>query len=77
MKQHYLLGDVAKRLGVRPYRVGYAIAVGHVPEPKLRLGNKRVFESADIERLAAHFGVNLGGKPGSKTLMHKEGPRHE
>jgi hypothetical protein len=28
-----------------------------VPEPALRVANKRVFQKADIQRIAAHFGL--------------------
>ena len=77
MEEHYLLNEVAKRLGVRPYRIAYAIAVGHIPEPQTRIANKRIFCDADIERLATHFGIGLGGKPSRKTSMHKQEPHHE
>ncbi len=42
-KQHFLLRDVAKKLGVKPYQIAYALSVGLVPEPKLRISNKRIF----------------------------------
>ena len=61
-KQHFLLRDVARRLGVKPYQVSYALSVGLVREPELRIANKRVFLPEDIDRLAAHFGVTLAGK---------------
>jgi hypothetical protein len=58
--RHYTLRDVARVLKVKPYRVTYALNVGHVPEPGTRINNKRIFASEDIDRLAAHFGVELG-----------------
>ena len=61
-KQHFSLREVARRLRVKPYRVVYALTVGLVPEPELRISHKRVFSSEDIERLAAHFGVTLPGR---------------
>ncbi len=61
MKTNLLLNDVARLLGRKPYQVSYAISVGLIPEPKLRIANKRVFQQTDIQRLARHFGVALKG----------------
>ena len=77
MNKTYLLGEVAKRLGVKPYQVSYVLTVGLVQEPKLRIANKRIFCDADVARLAAHFGIELGGKPGNKALTCKERQNHE
>jgi hypothetical protein len=61
-KKHYLLREVARLLKVKPYQVSYAINVGLVPEPALRISNKRIFQEDDIQRLANHFGVELKSK---------------
>jgi DNA-binding transcriptional MerR regulator len=66
-KRHFLLKDVARLLKVKPYQIAYALSVGLVPEPELRISNKRVFSPEDIERLAKHFGVDPGGKAGRKA----------
>ena len=66
-KEHYLLRDVAKLLKVKPYQIAYALSVGLVEEPKLRISNKRIFVPEDIDRLAAHFSVALDGKTGRKA----------
>jgi DNA-binding transcriptional MerR regulator len=63
-REHFLLKDVAKRLGVKPYQVAYALSVGLVEEPELRISNKRIFQERDIKRLAVHFGVELRSKEG-------------
>jgi len=55
------LRQVARLLNVKPYRIDRALAVGAVPEPALRISNRRVFEQEDIRRLADHFGVKLSG----------------
>ena len=52
------LKDVAKLLGIRPYRIQYAYVTGAVPEPR-RSSGRRVFEPADIKRLAKHFNVKI------------------
>ena len=61
-KRHFLLRDVARMLKVKPYQVSYALSVGLVPEPELRISNKRVFMPEDVERLSKHFGVDPGGR---------------
>jgi DNA-binding transcriptional MerR regulator len=53
-----LLGDVASLLRVQPYRITYLITSGQVPEPAMRLGNRRMFTTADIARIAATLGNN-------------------
>jgi len=69
MNENYLLNDVAKRLGVRHYRIAYALTVGLVPEPETpRIANKRIFCDKDIRRLAAHFGVDLRAKGGNRMV---------
>ena len=58
MKQHYLLGEVSRALGRKPYHVTHVLTTGKVPEPALRIGNKRLFTAEDVERLARHFRVS-------------------
>jgi DNA-binding transcriptional MerR regulator len=65
-KKHFLLKDVARRLGIKPYRVVYALTTGLVAEPQLRISNKRIFQAEDIDRLAAHFKIALPTKAGRK-----------
>jgi len=55
----YSLQDVARLLGVKAYRVNYAIVNGLVAGPRLRVSNRRVFQVEDIQRLALHFGVQM------------------
>jgi hypothetical protein len=71
MNKLFLLSEVALVLRKKPWQVVYAITSGAVPEPKLRIGNKRIFVDQDIERLAAHFGIAYGGHTSAKG---KEAP---
>ena len=66
-KEQLLLGDVAQLLGVKRYRISYALVNGLVPEPTTRISNKRIFEQKDIERLAEHFGVELKTKERTRS----------
>ena len=61
MKKLFLLSEVAGVLRKKPWHVVYAITSGAVSEPKLRIGNKRIFVDQDIRRLASHFGIAYGG----------------
>jgi hypothetical protein len=73
MKKHYLLREVSRLLKVKPYQIAYALSVGLVPEPELRISNKRIFLEDDIQRLAAHFGVDLGGKAANRKKEPQDG----
>jgi DNA-binding transcriptional MerR regulator len=48
----FLLGDVARLLRCQPHRIVYLLTTRQVPEPALRIGNKRVFTAPDIQRVA-------------------------
>ena len=54
-EQLLLLGDVARQLGVRPHRIVYALTSGLIPEPALRIGNRRLFDENDLKQLANYF----------------------
>ena len=53
----YLLGDVSRTLGCEPYKIVYLLTTGKVPEPRLRIGNRRLFTGEDITRLATRLGI--------------------
>jgi DNA-binding transcriptional MerR regulator len=55
----FLLGDVARILRCQPYQIVYLLTTRQVPEPRLRIGNKRVFTMNDIHRLADKMQVQL------------------
>jgi DNA-binding transcriptional MerR regulator len=48
-----LLSDVARLLRRRPHQIVYLLTSRQVPEPSLRLGNRRIFSAQDVERLRA------------------------
>lgn len=58
----FSLGQLAKRLGVRPYRIAYAHTIGAIPEPRRFLG-KRVYSPADESVIARYFNVQPGPEP--------------
>jgi hypothetical protein len=53
------LKNVADRLGIKYYRIAHAISCGQIPEPKMRIAGRRIFTRKDLQRLAAHFQVEL------------------
>jgi len=59
MQDNLLLNDVAKLLGIKGYRINYAIVNGMIPEPKLRISNKRIFTKQDVDRIAKYFNVEV------------------
>jgi DNA-binding transcriptional MerR regulator len=50
-KEHYLLNEVAKSVGRKPYHLAYLLSIGVIEEPSLRIGNKRVFSRQDIDQI--------------------------
>lgn len=64
MQQLLGLGDVSRLVGIARHKIEYAIANGAIPEPELRIANKRVFTTDDVERIADYFGfvVNENGE---------------
>ncbi len=68
MQETWSLKDVAKTLGIKHYRIHYAISTGSIEEPKLRFNNRRVFQKDDLRRVAAHFGVELKDEAGAEKL---------
>jgi DNA-binding transcriptional MerR regulator len=60
LQEHYIcIGQLAARLGVPYWRIKYAHAAGHVPEP-LRVGTRRLYTEQDIENMAIYFGLKKG-----------------
>ena len=50
MKQeHYLLGEVARVIGRKPFQITYMLTNGFIEEPTLRIGGRRIFNREDIE----------------------------
>ncbi len=59
MSKTMSMQDCARLLKIQSYRIQYAYAHNRLPEPRLRMGGRRVFTSEDLQRLAKHFGVTL------------------
>ena len=57
MDEFLTLKQVAELLNLQHYRIHYALATHRIPEPALRVSNRRVFQHADIVRIAGHFGI--------------------
>ncbi len=53
--RYLLLNDVARILGLKAHQIAYALATGQVAEPALRVANKRVFSTEDVERPCSPF----------------------
>jgi hypothetical protein len=55
-QQLYLISDVARQLNVPPHRVAYLYMTRKLPEPQLKLGNRRIFTLDDIRKVAKALG---------------------
>ncbi len=53
MDRIYSIGEVGRMLGVRPYRISYAIDTGQLPEAPFRFLHKRCFTDADVQAARA------------------------
>lgn len=51
MNEHYILNEVARAVGRKPYQIAYMISIGELDEPKLRIGNWRVFTGEEVARI--------------------------
>ena len=51
----YSIAEVASILNKQPYQVVYALGTGKVPEPRMRIGNRRAFDGDDLQRLYNYF----------------------
>jgi len=72
MKQHYLLGEVSRVLGRKPHQIVHLLTSGKIPEPQVRIANKRLFVLEDVERLARHFRVIPNWSAAEVTLSNTE-----
>ena len=51
-QQLFLISDVSRRLNVPQHRIAYLFMTRKLPEPSLRLGNRRVFTLTDVQLLS-------------------------
>lgn len=56
-KELFLLGDLSRRLNVPPHRISYLFVKRAIPEPLLRLGNRRVFTEEEGRAIAKMLGL--------------------
>ena len=54
-KELFLLREAAKRIGVRPHQLDYAVLSGFIPQPQLRLGTMRVWTADDLQTAKRYF----------------------
>lgn len=59
-KELYSLNDVSELLGVPSYRIVYLLSTRQVAEPKLRIGNRRLFTLPEIAAIGEKLKIDLG-----------------
>jgi DNA-binding transcriptional MerR regulator len=55
-QQLFLISDVARQLGVANHRIAYLYMTRKLPEPALKLGNRRIFTLDDVRKIAKALG---------------------
>lgn len=70
----FLLGDVARILRCRPYQIVYLLTTRQVQEPAMRIGNKRIFTLADVQRLSEKLHMHMAQElvDANGGMKHKE-----
>lgn len=58
----FSLGDVARLLAVKPHRILYALSVGTVAEPALRVAGKRLWNAAEVAALSEVLKIDTAGR---------------
>ena len=69
-KQYYSLGDVAQLLRTTPYKVHYLLTTGQVPEPRLRIGSRRIWTMAEILPISERLGFEKIAELEAKERKH-------
>ena len=50
-QEHYLLSEVARKVGKKPHQNAYLLTNRVIQEPELRIGGRRVFSPKEVERI--------------------------
>ena len=67
------LGEVSKLINVPKHRIDYAIANGSIPEPRMRISNKRAFSQEEVRVIANYFGVQIEERVMPEREKNEEG----
>ena len=59
-QQLFLISDVSRLLGVPAHRIAYQYMTRKLPEPALKLGNRRVFTLTEIHKIAKALNRPVG-----------------
>ncbi len=59
MNELLSLRDCARRLGIASHRIAYAHENGLLSDVGVRVAGKRIYTTADLQRVASYFGIEL------------------
>lgn len=59
MKNLISTSDLSKAVGVKEHRLTYAMRAGHLPQPKVRLAGRKLFDPKEAKNVALYFGASL------------------
>ena len=54
----FSLADVCKLLHVKPHKILYLLSVGEVPEPRLRVGGRRLWTVPEIALISEKLSLD-------------------
>lgn len=50
-EDQFLLSQAARLAGIKHYQLAYLLTTGVIEEPRVRIGGRRVFSTAEVERI--------------------------
>ncbi len=59
MQQLLAIGEISRMIGIARHRIEYAVSNGAIPEPQIRVANKRAFSPEEVQNIADYFGVSI------------------
>lgn len=51
--------EVANWLQIEEHKLNYAMRIGRLPQPKLRMAGRKLFTAREIKKVAEFFGVQV------------------
>lgn len=61
MKRLFSTTQIADRIGIAEHRITYAHRSGLLADAHYHVAGKRIYTAADLQRIAAYFGVKKEG----------------
>ena len=56
-QEYFTLADIVRLIKVQPLSVYHWIQTGQLPEPKIRVGSRRIWSAAEVAEIAAKMKI--------------------